>query len=159
MSEIESNARDTHQFVNFRLSDEEYAIPILQVEEIIRYERITRVPTSAEFIEGVLNLRGRVIPVVDLRKRFGLTKSEHNNASRILVVEIEDHVVGLIVDAVSEVRTIEKRQIDPPPPLGTGISAEYIYGMGKIDDRLVILLNVQKILKEDEKAAVAEVAA
>ena len=159
MAEAESGIRDTHQFVSFRLCGEEYGIRILQVQEIIRYEELTRIPQSEEFIEGVLNLRGRVVPVIDLRKRFELVQSERDNATRIVVVEIDNQVVGLVVDAVNEVQTIEENQIDPPPPLGTGISAEYIYGMGKIEDRLIILLNIERILKEEEKAAMAEVAA
>ncbi len=159
MAETERGMQDTHQFVSFRLSNEEYGIPILRVQEIIRYEELTRIPQSEEFIDGVLNLRGRVVPVIDLRKRFTLTDAERNNATRIVVVEIDNQVVGLIVDAVNEVQTIEENQIDPPPPLGTGISAEYIYGMGKIDDRLIILLNIERILKEEEKAAMAEAAA
>ena len=159
MAEAERSMKDTHQFVSFRLSDEEYGIPILRVQEIIRYEELTRIPQSEEFIDGVLNLRGRVVPVIDLRKRFILTDAERNNATRIVVVEIDNQVVGLVVDAVNEVQTIEENQIDPPPPLGTGISAEYIYGMGKIEDRLIILLNIERILKEEEKAAMAEAAA
>ena len=159
MSEAESSMRDTDQFVSFQLSGEEYGLPILRVQEIIRYAELTRIPQSEDFIEGVLNLRGRVVPVIDLRKRFELTQCEHNNSTRIVVVEIDNQVVGLMVDAVSEVQTIEENQIDPPPPLGTGISAEYIYGMGKIDDRLIILLNVERILREEEKAAMTEIAA
>jgi len=102
------------------LSGEEYGIPILQVQEIIRYEKLTHIPQSSEFIEGVLNLRGKVIPVVDLRRRFGLQESDNDNTTRIIVVELADRTTGLIVDAVSEVRNLDKDQINPPPSHRSG---------------------------------------
>ncbi|MFH1737915.1 MAG: chemotaxis protein CheW [bacterium] len=158
MSKTDEAARDTRQFVSFTLAGEEYGIPILRVQEIIRYESLTRVPQSADFVEGVLNLRGQVIPVIDLRRRFRLPIAEHSSSSRIVVVEVDQQTVGVIVDSVNEVRTIDGSQIDPPPPLGTEINTEFISGMGKLDDRLVILLNLDRAFSQCEKEQMAEVA-
>ncbi len=129
------------------------------VREIIRYTRLTQVPQSPEFVEGVLNLRGQVIPVIDLRRRFALNESEHGNSTRIVVVEMGHQIVGLIVDSVSEVRNIDRDQISPPPAIGAEIDASFIEGMGKVDDRLVILLNLDRVFSADEQNLLSETAA
>ncbi len=147
------------QFVSFTLAREEYGIPILRVQEIIRYKKLTRIPQSAEFIEGVLNLRGRVIPVVDLRRRFELPENESDHTARIIVVEIKKEVMGLIVDAVSEVRTLDQDCIDPPPPMGADIDTEFISGMGKLEDRLIILLELDHMFSAREREEIAKTAA
>ena len=151
MSEETDVVRGIRQFVSFILAGEEYGIPILQVREIIRYTSLTRVPRSAAFIEGVLNLRGQVIPVINLRKRFGLPAIEHTSSSRIVVVEVQQQTVGVTVDSVNAVRGIDESQIDPPPPMGTQIDTEFISGMGKLDDRLIILLNLDRAFSTEEK--------
>ncbi|MFH1743168.1 MAG: chemotaxis protein CheW [bacterium] len=156
MSKETEDRRETRQFVSFNLAGEEYGIPILRVQEIIRYESLTRVPKSAEFVEGVLNLRGQVVPVIDLRRRFDLPTTERDSSSRIVVIEVDEQVIGLIVDSVSEVRTIEAGQIDPPPPLGSQIHTEFISGMGKLDGRLIILLNLDWAFTSDEKENLQE---
>ncbi|MFH1739991.1 MAG: chemotaxis protein CheW [bacterium] len=159
ISEESSSKRGTQQFVSFTLTGEEYGIPILRVQEIIRYEKLTRVPQSSEFMEGILNLRGKVIPVIDLRRRFALPATEHEQAARIVVVEVDQQTLGLIVDSVTEVRAIDERQIDPPPPLGSQVHTEFISGMGKLEDRLIILLNMDQAFSSHEKEAIAEAAA
>ncbi len=143
------------QLVTFRIGEEEFAIPILSVEEIIRIVEITRLPNVPPFVEGVINLRGRVIPVIDLRKRFGLETRERDERSRILIVTLgngrEEKTVGLIVDSVSEVLRLPEENFEPISGIGTQISAEYIKGIGKVGDRLIILLDVERILSSEEK--------
>jgi len=139
------------QFVSFTLGGEEYGIPILRVQEIIRYETLTCVPQFSDFVEGVLNLRGQVIPVVDLRRRFGMPESEHDRSTRIVVVEIDRQIIGLVVDSVTKVRTINENQIDPPPAMGASVGREFIVGMAKLENHLVILLNMDRILTDEEK--------
>jgi len=138
------------QLVSFNLGNEEFGIDILKVQEIIRWMTITKIPNSPAFIEGVVNLRGRVIPVIDLRIKLGLEKYELNNQTRIVVVEISGLTVGFIVDAVSEVLRIPKNITEAPPSLVAGINSEYITSVGKLEDRLLILLDLEKILDSME---------
>ncbi len=139
------------QLVSFTLGEEEYGIDILRVQEINRMMEITHVPKCAYFVEGVVNLRGKVIPVLDLRKRFGL-KAENTKETRIIVVDINGKMVGLIVDSVSEVLRLPKETIDPTPPvISTSVDAQCIKGVGKLEDRLIIILDIEKFLTEEEK--------
>lgn len=147
---------DSQQYVSFFLSGEQYGIPIMKVQEIIRHTDLTRVPQASEFIEGVLNLRGRVIPVVDLRTKFCLPLKEHDKNTRIVVVEVKGKVIGMTVDGVSEVLSINADEIDPTPQLGTRVRSEYISGMGKVGDRLMILLDIDRVLSESEQSLVEE---
>ncbi|EPR43593.1 CheW protein [Desulfovibrio sp. X2] len=138
------------QLVTFSLGEEEFAIDILKVQEIIRMVAITKVPKAPSFVEGVINLRGKVIPVVDLRKRFGMADHNHDKDTRIMVVEICAMIIGFVVDAVSEVLRIPQDTIEPPPPVVAGIESEYISGVGKLSDRLLILLDLDRLLSGDE---------
>ncbi len=147
------------QYVSFVLDGEEYGVPILNVKEIIRYESLTRLPQSPEFIEGVLNLRGQVIPVVNLRTKFELIQHEADRNTRIIVVEVKDRTVGMVVDQVSEVLMISSNQIAPPPPMGTKLNTEFISGMGKMDEKLIILLDIDRILSLDETNLLQEAVA
>jgi purine-binding chemotaxis protein CheW len=141
------------QLVSFTLGKEEFGIDILRVQEINRTSSVTRVPNAPHFIEGVINLRGKVIPIVDLRKRFGMPQSQHDKNTRIIVVEVLTKTVGFIVDSVREVLRIPQSVVDPPPPIVGGISSDYIEGVGKMDDRLLILLNLEKALSSAELQA------
>ncbi|MFO8031035.1 MAG: chemotaxis protein CheW [Desulfohalobiaceae bacterium] len=152
-----SSRKDMLQLVSFKLKDEEFGVDILQVQEIIRMQEITHVPNAPDFVEGVINLRGRVIPIVDLRKRFGLESKEHGSATRIIVVMIGQVTVGLIVDEVSEVLRIPEDTVEPPPPIVAGIESDYIKGVGKLEDRLLILLDLNKILSREEKSSLKQV--
>ncbi|MDQ3811212.1 MAG: chemotaxis protein CheW [Chloroflexota bacterium] len=144
---------DEQQLVVFQLGAELYGVEISRVHEIIRLQTVTRVPRSPAFVEGVINLRGKVIPVVDLRRRFGLPAAEHTRASRIVVVEIGDQVVGIIVDGVSEVLRVNTATVEPPSPVVAGIDSEYLHGIAKLTDRLVILLDLDRVLARDERRA------
>ena len=128
------------QLVGFHVGGEEFGIDILRVQEIIRAQQLTRVPNSPEFMEGVMNLRGKIIPVITLRKRFGLEEAPPDKQNRIVVVEIQGTVLGFIVDAVSEVLRIPADTVEPPPRLGL-VEREYVSGVGKLGDRLLILLD------------------
>ncbi len=138
------------QLVTFNLGSEEFALDILLVQEINRRVEITKVPKTPEFVEGVINLRGKIVPVLDLRKRFGLVGHEFTAQSRIIVVNIDNRVLGLLVDSVTEVLQIPAHTIEPPPPLVAGIDAAYIKGIGKFEDRLLILLDLGKVLSKNK---------
>lgn len=147
------------QLVIFELAGESYGVDIHRVREIIRVPAITRVPRTPEFIEGVINLRGGVTPVLDLRKRFGFAEGTDYEQRRIVIVEADDQTIGMIVDAVNEVVTIDAAQIDPPSPYIVSIDTEYIGGVAKIAERLVILLELDRVLSTDEKARLADLPA
>jgi len=145
------NKTGIQQLVVFSLSSEEYGVPITQIQEIIRLPEITRIPGMPGFIEGVINLRGRIIPVIDLRGRFGLDQKERTEKNRIVVADAGGQTVGLVVDGVSEVLQISGDQIDAIPPSMASIDSEYLSGVAKIDKLLVILLDLAKLLNDLEK--------
>src|SRR5438128_10760995 len=140
------------QVVSFHVGEEEFGLDILRVQEIIRVQRLTRVPNSPKFV--VINLRGRVIPVIDLRKRFGIDCTEQGNQTRMVVVEVKGTVLGFIVDSVSEVLRIPAETVEQPPRLGK-VEREYVMGVGKLDNRLLILLDVDRLLGDSEETQVA----
>lgn len=138
------------QLVAFRLAGETYGIPISVVQEIIRPTDITQVPRTNEYVRGVINLRGKVVPVIDLRLRLGLPATEETRSTRIVVVGVEQGVVGMIVDAVSEVLRLSASQIEPPSDLVTNVEAALVRGVGKVDENLVVLLDIHKALRIEE---------
>ena len=140
------------QLVSFHVGGEEFGLEILKVQEIIRPQHLTRVPNSPEFIEGVINLRGKVIPVVGLRSRFGLERRDSDNQTRIVVVEVSGTVIGFVVDSVSEVLRISSDAVEPPPRLGK-VEREYVSGVGKLDNRLLIILDVDRLMSQAEQSA------
>ncbi|HUO61086.1 MAG TPA: chemotaxis protein CheW [Candidatus Acidoferrales bacterium] len=139
-------AKDVH-LVGFRVGKENFGVPIGTVHEIVRMMEVTAVPDSPEYIEGVINLRGKIIPVVDLRKRFGESEIASNKKNRILVAEIQERLVGLLVDAASEVIKIPPEQIEPPPNVFEEGELNYVTGVGKLNGRLIILIDLSKILQ------------
>jgi purine-binding chemotaxis protein CheW len=141
------------QLVGFRVGGEEFGIDILRVQEIIRVQQLTRVPNSPKFMEGVMNLRGKIIPVIALRKRFGLEEVPSDKQNRIVVVEIQGTVLGFIVDAVSEVLRIPADTVEPPPRLGL-VEREYVSGVGKLGDRLLILLDADRLMSGSEEGLI-----
>jgi purine-binding chemotaxis protein CheW len=116
---------------------------------------ITEVPRAPDFVEGVINLRGKVIPILDLRRRFGLVTRDHDKHTRIIVIEISNMIVGFVVDSVSEVLRIPSNTVEPPPPVVSGLESEYISGVGKLADRLLILLDLDRLLSREEQGALA----
>ncbi len=153
----EKRSEDLLQLVSFHLGGEEFGLNILRVQEIIRMQDLTRVPNSPEFVEGVINLRGRVIPVIGLRKRFRLDSREYDNQTRIVVTEVNGSVLGFVVDSVSEVLRIPTDTVEPPPRLGK-VDREFISGVGKLENRLLILLDVDRLMSDSEQVAAAELA-
>lgn len=134
------------QLVTFGLGSEEFGIDIMLVQEIIRIPPITRVPKAPSYVEGVINLRGNVIPVVSLRNRFGMEQAEETDLSRIIVLQVHNKVFGIRVDAVTEVLRLDTDSIEPPPPVALGMDSHYIRGVGKIGERLLILLDLDQIM-------------
>ncbi len=136
--------------MGFRLGDEDYAIAITKIQEIILMKPITRLPQAPDFIEGLINLRGAVIPVVSLRKRFGLPAREVDDETRTIVVNVHDKTVGCVVDAVTRVMRINRDQIQPSP-LGAAVgSCRYVSGLARLDERLLIMLDVEKLFQFDD---------
>ena len=144
------------QLVTFSTGDEEFGVDILRVQEIIRTMAITKVPKAPEFVEGVINLRGKVIPIIDLRRRFGLQSKAHDKHTRIIVIEINTMIVGFVVDSVSEVLRIPTSTVEPPPPVVAGLESEYISGVGKLEDRLLILLDLDRLLSRADIEALGQ---
>ena len=140
----------TMQLVSFRLDQEEYGIEITKVQEIILLGEITRVPQTPNYIKGLINLRSMVIPIVDLRLRFGIPEQTPTDATRIMVVNVAGKTIGIVVDAVSEVLRIAQGQIAPPPPTVAGLGREYLTGLAKLEQRLLILLDIDRLLTHEE---------
>jgi purine-binding chemotaxis protein CheW len=143
------------QLVSFNIGTEEFGVDILKVQEINRMVEITKVPQAPSYVEGVINLRGKVIPIIDLRKRFNLELKEQDKNTRIVVVDIVGNIMGMIVDSVSEVLRLPANTIEPPPDLVTGINSEYINGVAKLEDRLLIFLDLSKVVDMEAIAAVS----
>lgn len=134
------------QLVTFSLGSEEFGVDIMKVQEIIRIPPITRVPKAPDYVEGVINLRGNVIPVVNLRVRFGMPPAEETDLSRIVVLQVKGKVFGVRVDGVTEVLRLDSESIEPPPPVALGMESHFIRGVGKVGERLLILLNLEQIM-------------
>ena len=145
------------QLVSFKLGEEEFGVDILKLQEINRMGEITKVPRSPSFVEGVVNLRGRVIPVIGMRKRFGLPVKAYDKDTRIMVADIGGQTLGFVVDEVSEVLRISAKAIEPPPSLVAGVDAEYLQGVVKLEDRLLILLDLERVFNTKQKEKLKEV--
>jgi purine-binding chemotaxis protein CheW len=151
------------QYLTFVLNEEIFALNILNIKEIIDYGHLTKVPMMPDFVRGVINLRGNVVPIIDLQARFGNGATPIHNRTGIVIVETDvdsengnTQDIGIIVDAVNEVIDIGQQDIEPPPSFGTGIRPEFISGMAKRDDRFIILLNIDRILSIDEMADLSQ---
>jgi purine-binding chemotaxis protein CheW len=146
--------------LTFDLGAEEYGIPIIKVKEINGMMAITKIPQTEEYVKGVINLRGKVIPVIDLRLKFGMEAIDYTERSCIIVVEVQGEKgtisIGLVVDAVSEVNNIKAEEIEDPPTFGTSLSTEYILGMAKKEDGVKILLDINRVLAAGELAQVCD---
>lgn len=155
---VKTESTELLQLVSFTLNEEEFGIDILIVQEIIRMLQITKVPNSPDFVDGVVNIRGRIIPVVNLRCKLGMPRKEHDKETRIVVVEVSGKTIGFIVDAVTEVLRIPSSTIEAPPELIAGVNSEFIKAVGKLEDRLLILIDLEKILSNSEKLKLEEAA-
>ncbi len=149
--EFKTSGEELNEFISFSIGEENYGVDIQTVKEVIRHKEITRLPKAPSFVKGVINLRGDVIPILDLRERFGLEHKEYTEMTRVIVVEVDDRSIGMVVDSVSHVLRIGQAEIEPPPPIVGGISAEYLRGVGKVGEKLIVLLNIDRILTVEEK--------
>jgi purine-binding chemotaxis protein CheW len=157
----QETTHEDQQYLTFLLSGEMFAIGILNIKEIIEYGNLTEVPMMPSFIRGVINLRGSVVPVVDLSARFGRDKTEVSRRTCIVIIEVENNDeskqdIGVMVDSVSEVLEIPRSEIEPPPAFGAKIRVDFIHGMGKVAGKFVIILNANKVLSVDELSMLGE---
>ncbi|MEP7703012.1 chemotaxis protein CheW [Paraglaciecola sp. 25GB23A] len=141
---------DVLQWVTYKLGEETYGINVMQVQEVLRYTEIAPVPGAPEYVLGIINLRGNVVTVIDTRSRFGLPSSEVSDNSRIVIIESDDQVVGIMVDSVAEVVYLRSSEIDSAPNVGTEESAKFIQGVSNRDGQLLILVDLNKLLSDDE---------
>ncbi len=144
------------KFLTFVLGKEEYGIEILRVREIIGLMDITTVPQTPGYMKGVINLRGKVIPVIDLRLKFSMPEEEHTQETCVVVVEVNNTSIGIIVDSVSEVLEIKSGEIEEAPSFGQGIDTDYIMGMGKVKEKIIILLDIEEVLSPEELEMVSQ---
>jgi purine-binding chemotaxis protein CheW len=155
---MNKNQQGELQLVVFRLKEQTYGIDIGHVLEIIRATDITAIPGAPAFVEGVINLRGRVIPVIDLAHRLGLAPISISENTRIIIVEVGGATAGMMVDGVSEVLRLSRESIQPPPPMVAGVSAAYLQGIALVDERLIIFLDATRVFRQEEKEALQELA-
>jgi len=147
------------QLVSFMLADEEYGVEVLKVREIIRMPTITKMPNVPQHVEGIINLRGKVIPIISMRRRFGLVENQNNSQTRIIIMDVVGSLTGFIVDAVSEVIRIHSSEIQPPPSmvLSGGIGQEFITGVFSHAERLLIIMDIDRMFSEDERESFSEI--
>ena len=145
------------KFLSFRLADEEYGVDVLKVREIIGLTDITSVPQTPGYVKGVINLRGKVIPVIDLRLRFGLQEDKYNEETCIIVVDVNGVLMGIIIDTVLEVLDIKSGEIEPTPSFGTKLNTDYILGMGKVGKKVKILLHIDEVLTSEELVMIGNI--
>jgi purine-binding chemotaxis protein CheW len=157
----EKKSIDTNQYLTFRLEDETFGLAINKVREVLDFTSLTRVPQTPAFMRGVINLRGCVVPVIDMRLKFGMTRTDKTVNTCIIITEIEIAdgitILGALVDSVQEVLDIEPNQIEPPPKIGSKRGTDFIRGMGKHNDQFVIILDIDKVFSAEEIAAVQDV--
>jgi len=149
--------RDDQQYLIFNLADEYYGVDILKVQEIKGYTTVTRIPNTPDFLKGVLNLRGTIVPIVDLRMKFGMGVTEPTAFTVVVVVNVRNRVMGFLVDAVSDVLDMNAKNIQPPPDMGSSVDITFIAGIGNAQDRLVTLLDIDRVLTEEEVTVVGKI--
>lgn len=147
-----------HETLVFTLGKEEYGIDILKVQEIRGYDAVTTIANAPEFIKGVINLRGTIVPIVDMRIKFNLGKVEYDQFTVVIILNVAKRVVGIVVDAVSDVMTLTPAQIRPAPEFGSALRTEYIEGLGTVDNRMIILVDIEKLMTSQEMELVESVA-
>lgn len=153
LSETQASSRSLEgKYLTFKLCDEEYGLEILKVREIIGIMGITNVPQTPEYVKGVINLRGKVIPVIDLRLKFSLDSDEYTKETCIIVVDVRGMLMGIVVDTVSEVLDITDKDIEPTPEFGSRIKTDFILGMGKVENEVKILLDIDRVLSNEDLA-------
>lgn len=150
---------DSQEFLAFTLGKEEYGIDILKVQEIRGYETVTKIANSPDFIKGVVNLRGIIVPIVDMRIKFNLGEPSYDQFTVVIILNISGRVVGMVVDSVSDVITLSPEQIKPSPEMGTALNTDYLIGLGTIDQRMLILVDIDKLMSSSEMGLIEKLAA
>lgn len=150
---------DSSEFLAFTLGSEEYGIDILKVQEIRGYETVTRIVNAPEFIKGVINLRGIIVPIVDMRIRFNLGTPTYDQFTVVIILNINNRVTGIVVDSVSDVTTLSTQQIKPAPEMGSVLSTDYLIGLGTLDDRMLILIDIDKLMTSSEMGLIDAISA
>jgi purine-binding chemotaxis protein CheW len=148
-----------HEFLAFTLGKEEYGIHILKVQEIRGYESVTRIANAPDFIKGVVNLRGIIVPIVDMRIKFNLGEPTYDQFTVVIILNIGGRVVGMVVDSVSDVTTLAPEQIKPAPEMGTALNTDYLIGLGTLDERMLILVDIDRLMSSDEMGLIENIAA
>jgi len=146
----EAIVNNTTEVLSFRLGGEEYALSILKVQEIRGYDNVTRIASAPEFLKGVVNLRGIIVPIVDMRIKFNVGNPTYDAFTVVIVLNINGHTIGVVVDSVSDVVTLTPDQIKPAPDLGASVAAEYLQGLGTVGERMLILLDIDKLLSAED---------
>jgi purine-binding chemotaxis protein CheW len=147
------------EFLAFKLGDEEYGIDILKVQEIRGYEAVTKIANAPEFMKGVINLRGIIVPVVDMRIKFNLGSPTYDQFTVVIILNIGGRIMGMVVDGVSDVTTLAPEQIKPAPEMGTSFKTDYLIGMGTVDERMLILVDINKLMSSSEMGMIEKLAA
>lgn len=153
----EEQSASAGEFLTFTLGDEEYGIDILKVQEIRGYDAVTKIANTPDFIKGVINLRGTIVPIVDLRIRFNLGKVEYNEFTVVIILTVRDRVVGIVVDGVSDVITLQTSQINKVPSMVSTIDTKYLVGLGTVDGRMLILVNIESLMTSQEMQVIENV--
>ena len=153
---INNNASEV---LSFRLGGEEYAISILKVQEIRGYDAVTRIASAPEYMKGVINLRGIIVPIVDMRIKFNLGTPTYDQFTVVIILNINGHVVGMVVDSVSDVITLSSDQVKPAPEMGTALNTDYLIGLGTVDQRMLILVDIDKLMSSAEMGLIDKIAA
>ncbi|MFC3460999.1 MULTISPECIES: chemotaxis protein CheW [Massilia] len=143
----------------FKLGNEEYGIKILKVQEIRGYESVTRIASAPEHVKGVVNLRGTIVPIVDMRIKFNLGTPTYNQFTVVIILNIQDRVVGMVVDSVSDVISLTAEQIKPAPDMGGALNTDYLIGLGTVDERMIILVDIDRLMSADEMGVIDSIAA
>ena len=144
------------EFLTFRLGDEEYGIEILKVQEIRGYDSITQIANAPEFIKGVVNLRGIIVPIVDMRIKFRLGTADYDQFTVVIILNVAGRVMGIVVDGVSDVLTLEAEQMRPTPKFGSVIDTEYIMGLGTVEERMLILIDIEKLMSSSDMGLIEQ---
>jgi purine-binding chemotaxis protein CheW len=155
----ETVASGTSEFLAFTLGQEEYGIDILKVQEIRGYDNVTRIANAPEFIKGVVNLRGIIVPIVDMRIKLNLGVPTYDQFTVVIILNIAERIVGMVVDSVSDVTTLTPAQIKPAPEMGTALKTDYLIGLGTIDDRMLILVDIDKLMSGSDIGLIEQLAA
>ncbi len=157
--DLSSTDPASREFLAFKLGAEEYGIDILKVQEIRGYEAVTRIANAPDFLKGVVNLRGIIVPIVDMRIRFRLGEPSYDQFTVVIILNIAGRVVGMVVDSVSDVTTLAPAQIRPAPDMGTAFNTDYLIGLGTLDERMLILVDIDRLMSSEEMGLIESLAA